>query len=153
MAKTDLLKRARQALPLLIFLAGMLPILLHLGTAGLFETSEARYASVARQMIDSGDWLTPVQNGLKHLTKPPVTYWLSALGMQIFGINEFGARFFLAIAAGLTALGTFLIGRLFFGTPGNVVFQATAPALALFTLPVLPFCPFQNSPSGRRQTF
>lgn len=128
MAKTDLLKRARQALPLLIFLAGMLPILLHLGTAGLFETSEARYASVARQMIDSGDWLTPVQNGLKHLTKPPVTYWLSALGMQIFGINEFGARFFLAVAAGLTALGTFLIGRLFFGTLSGL-----AAALVLIT--------------------
>ncbi|MDD3147990.1 MAG: glycosyltransferase family 39 protein [Candidatus Riflebacteria bacterium] len=121
MAKTDFLKRLRQFLPLLVFLAGMLPVLLHLGTAGLFETSEARYASVARQMIDSGDWLTPRQNGLKHLTKPPVTYWLSALGMKLFGINEFGARFFLSVAAGLTALGTFLIGRLFFGTLSGLI--------------------------------
>jgi len=102
-------------LPLLVFIAGTLPVLLHLGTAGLFETSEARYASVARQMVDSGDWLTPRQNGLKHLTKPPVTYWLSAMGQQIFGSNEFGARFFLAPAAGLTAVGTFLIGQMFFG--------------------------------------
>ena len=100
---------------LLVFLAGMLPILLYLGNAGLFETSEGRYASVARQMLDSRDWLTPRQNGIKHLTKPPVTYWLCATGMKIFGINEFGARFFLAVAAGFTALGTFLIGRMFFG--------------------------------------
>ncbi|HPT47415.1 MAG TPA: glycosyltransferase family 39 protein, partial [Candidatus Rifleibacterium sp.] len=116
MAKTDLLIRLRRVLPLLVFLAGLLPVLLHIGTAGLFETSEARYASVARQMVDSGDWFSPRQNGLKHLTKPPVTYWLSALGLQIFGINEFGARFFLCFAAGTTALGTFLLGRLFFGT-------------------------------------
>ncbi len=102
-------------LPLLVFLAGTLPVLLHLGTAGLFETSEARYASVARHMVDSGDWLTPRQNGLKHLTKPPVTYWLSAMGQQLFGSNEFGARFFLGPAAGLTAVGTFLIGQMFFG--------------------------------------
>ncbi len=113
---SDFLKKLRRVLPLLVFLAGMLPVLLHLGTAGLFETSEARYASVARQMLDSGDWLTPRQNGLKHLTKPPLTYWFSAAGMQLFGVNEFGARFFLCIAAGITATGTFLIGRMFFGT-------------------------------------
>ncbi len=128
MAKNDLLKIARKSLPLLVFLAGMLPVLLHLGTAGLFETSEARYASVARQMVDSGDWLTPRQNGLKHLTKPPVTYWLSAAGMQLFGINPFGARFFLSVAAGLTALGTFLTGRLLFGSLSGL-----AAALVLIT--------------------
>ncbi len=119
MAKTDRWKGLKPflplLLPLLVFLAGTLPVLLHLGTAGLFETSEARYASVARQMADSGNWLTPRQNGLKHLTKPPVTYWLSAMGQQLFGSNEFGARFFLAPAAGLTAAGTFLIGQMFFG--------------------------------------
>lgn len=114
MAKADLLRIAKKSLPLLIFLAGMLPVLLHLGTCGLLETSEGRYASVARQMLDSDDWFTPRQNGLKHLTKPPVTYWLSATGMQLFGINEFGARFFLSFAAGLTALGTYLLGKLLF---------------------------------------
>lgn len=113
---------------LLVFLAGMLPIMLHLGTAGLFETSEGRYASVGRQMLDSGDWLTPRQNGLKHLTKPPLTYWLSASGMKFFGVNEFGARFFLAVAAGMTTAATFLIGRMFFGLQ-----SAIAAVLVLIT--------------------
>lgn len=105
---------AFKSLGLLIFLVGMLSILLHSGTAGLFETSEGRYASVARRMLDSGDWLTPRHNGLRHFTKPPLTYWLSAAGMKMFGINEFGARFFLSIAAGATALATWYLGKLLF---------------------------------------
>jgi len=114
MAKADFLRLARKSLPFLIFLAGMLPVLYQIGTAGLFETSEGRYASVARNMLDSGDWFTPRHNGLKHFTKPPVTYWLAAAGMKLFGINEFGARFFLSFAAGLTAVGTYLIGKLLY---------------------------------------
>jgi len=105
---------AFKSLGLLIFLAGMLPVMFHCGTAGLFETSEGRYASVARRMLDSGDWLTPRHNGLRHFTKPPVTYWFAAAGMKIFGINEFGARFFLSIAAGATALATWYLGKLLF---------------------------------------
>lgn len=166
MVKSDYKTLARKALPLIIFLAGVLPILFHLGTTGLFETSEGRYASVARHMVDTGDWLTPYQNGLKHLTKPPVTYWLSAMGMQIFGINEFGARFFLCIASGITALGTFMIGRLFFGTLSGLIaalvlctslfFQAqfrgltTDPFLAASeTIMVLTFFCFLNNPRRR----
>ena len=105
---------AFKSLGLLIFLAGMLPVLFHCGTAGLFETSEGRYASVARQMLDSGNWMTPHHNGLRHFTKPPVTYWLGAAGMKLFGTNEFGARFFLSVAAGATALATWYLGKLLF---------------------------------------
>jgi hypothetical protein len=105
----------------LLFLLGFLTILFHLGTSGLLETSEGRYASVGRAMLDTGDWLIPVHNGLRHLTKPPVTYWASALGMKLFGINEFGARFFLAIAAGFTALGCFFIGRALFSPSTGII--------------------------------
>ena len=114
MNKLKVPRFAFKSLGLLIFLAGMLPVLFHCGTAGLFETSEGRYASVARHMLDSGDWLTPRHNGLRHFTKPPVTYWFAAAGMKIFGINEFGARFFLSIAAGATALATWYLGKLLF---------------------------------------
>jgi len=114
MNKLKVPRFAFKSLGLLIFLAGMLPVLFHCGTAGLFETSEGRYASVARRMLDSGDWLTPRHNGLRHFTKPPVTYWFAAAGMKLFGINEFGARFFLSIAAGATALATWYLGKLLF---------------------------------------
>ena len=114
--KHNLFTGLKGFIPLLIFLAAMLSVYFNLGTSGIFESAEGRYASIARKMADTGDWLTPRLNDMKYFAKPPVTYWLGALGIKIFGANEFGVRFFLPVAAGLTALGTFFIGRLFFGT-------------------------------------
>lgn len=65
----------------------------------LFETTDARYAEIAREMLASGNFLEPYYNGIKHFHKPPLTYWLNAIGMSIFGVNGFGARFFGALAA------------------------------------------------------
>ncbi|HKQ62465.1 MAG TPA: glycosyltransferase family 39 protein [Candidatus Polarisedimenticolaceae bacterium] len=67
-----------------------------LGTRGLFEPDEGRYAESAREMLQSGNWLIPTLHRVPHLTKPPLTYWLSATGMRLVGINEWGARLFLA---------------------------------------------------------
>ena len=160
----------RSAIPLFIFLLGTFCILFHLGTCGLLETSEGRYASVGRAMLDSGDWLIPVHNGLRHLTKPPFTYWASAAGMKIFGINEFGARFFLAFAAGFTALGCFYIARILFNLPVaifsalilicSMFFQiqfrglTTDPYLTMFeTMMALGFIKFVGKRSRRRKNF
>ena len=72
--------------------------LFQLGSWGLTETSEARYAQIAKEMFDSGDYIHPTKMGITHYHKPPVTYYITALGYAIFGINEFGARFFLSVA-------------------------------------------------------
>jgi len=68
------------------------------GTWGLTETSEARYAQISKEMFTSGDYLHPTLLGIQHYHKPPVTYYITSLGYSIFGANETGARFFLAIA-------------------------------------------------------
>lgn len=68
------------------------------GWYGVIETSDARYAEIAREMLVNGDWLHPSLLGIHHYHKPPVTYWLAALGMEWFGVNPFGARFFLQAA-------------------------------------------------------
>ncbi len=107
-------RKSRNHLILILFITTFLTLVYHAGTAGLFETSEGRYASVARYMVDSGDWLVPHHNGLKHFTKPPLTYWITALGLKLFGINEFGARFFLSVAGAITILGCYFIGALLF---------------------------------------
>ena len=73
-------------------------LLFGLGTYGLAETSEARYAEISREMFLSGDYLNPELLGIFHFHKPPITYYITTLGYKIFGINEFGARFFLQIA-------------------------------------------------------
>ena len=72
--------------------------LFHLGSWGITETSEARYAQIAKEMFESGDYIHPTKMGISHYHKPPLTYYITALGYTIFGINEFGARFFLSIA-------------------------------------------------------
>ncbi len=65
----------------------------------LTERSEARYAGVAWEMLRSGDYLTPRYNGIKHLHKPPLFYWLTAGSMGILGESEEAARLPCALAA------------------------------------------------------
>jgi 4-amino-4-deoxy-L-arabinose transferase len=74
------------------------------GSRGLWEPDEGRYVRCAYEMLKAGDWLTPRLNGTPHFTKPPVTYWLIASGLSVFGMNEWGARFFHAVAYLFTAL-------------------------------------------------
>ncbi|HUH45686.1 MAG TPA: glycosyltransferase family 39 protein [Arenibacter sp.] len=69
-----------------------------LGSYGLAETSEARYAEISREMLLNSDYMNPELLGVFHFHKPPITYYITTLGYQVFGINEFGARFFLQVA-------------------------------------------------------
>ncbi len=84
-------------------------LLLPAGFAPLEESTEARYAEIAREMMASGNYLEPYFNGIKHFHKPPLTYWLVADGMKVFGQNGFGARFFGVVAA---AAAVFFLYRL-----------------------------------------
>lgn len=59
---------------------------------GLFIPDEGRYAEIPREMLDSGDWVTPRLNGLKYFEKPPMQYWLTAASFAVFGEDEWTAR-------------------------------------------------------------
>ncbi len=74
-----------------------------LGAAGLFDLDEGLYATAARQMVESGDWLVPRVGTGAFFDKPPLTYWLQALSMKVFGFTPLAARFPSALAAALTA--------------------------------------------------
>ena len=59
----------------------------------LADTSEPRYAEIARLMYESGDWITPwFAPGNPFWGKPPLSFWLQAISMHIFGPTEFAAR-------------------------------------------------------------
>ncbi len=59
----------------------------------LLDTTEARYAEVARIMAESGDWITPWFNyGTPFWGKPPLSFWTEALSFKLFGVTEFAAR-------------------------------------------------------------
>ncbi len=58
------------------------------------DTSEARYAEMARKMVELNDWITPMFDyGVPFWGKPPLSFWTQAASMKLFGINEFAARF------------------------------------------------------------
>jgi 4-amino-4-deoxy-L-arabinose transferase-like glycosyltransferase len=80
---------------LLTVLIGAVYLLL-LGARPLTVPSEARYAEIPREMLASGDWLTPRLNGVKYFEKPPLVYWLVAVAEAAFGRNEFAVRLWTA---------------------------------------------------------
>ena len=71
----------------------------HLGSYGLWEPDEARYAEIAREMLATRNFIVPHLNYVAYVEKPPLLYWLGALWMSIFGVNEFAARLTPALAA------------------------------------------------------
>lgn len=66
--------------------------------APLMTPDEGRYAEIAREMIVSGDWITPHLNAYLYFEKPPLQYWLTALSFECFGLNEWAARLWPALA-------------------------------------------------------
>lgn len=78
-----------------VLLISAIALLFNLNGWGVTETSEARYAEIAYEMYQSGDYLHPRLLEIQHYHKPPVTYWITALSYHIFGPNAFGARLFL----------------------------------------------------------
>ncbi|KJH65727.1 PMT family glycosyltransferase ArnT/Agl22, involved in glycosylation of proteins and lipid IVA [Chromobacterium violaceum] len=67
--------------------------LLALWAIPLTDTTEARYAEIARKMLETGNWVTPLHDyGVPFWAKPPLSTWLSAASMGLFGVNEFAAR-------------------------------------------------------------
>lgn len=115
------------------------------GTRGLAETSEARYAECAREMLVTGNYLEPTLDFEPHWTKPPLTYWAIAGGMQVFGVGAWGARMPAVLAllvtvaavglaasrlwgrtAGFAAAGTIVVGY-----PGLAVNMTTSDIFLL----------------------
>jgi len=82
-----------------------------LGLRALWDSDEGRYAEIAREMLAAHRWLVPHLNGVLYFEKPPLTYWLTTLGLSVFGVNPFGARFFSALFGLLTVFLVFRIGR------------------------------------------
>lgn len=94
-----------------------------LATFGFVGPDEPRYASIAREMARSGDWVTPRLNGAPWLEKPPLYYWSAAIGFRLFTTPEIAARVPSGIFALCAVLGILLVARRFYG-------RATALAVA-----------------------
>lgn len=63
-----------------------------LGARTLVPTDEGRYAEMAREMLVTGDWITPRLNGIKYFEKPPLQAWMNTITFALFGVGEWQAR-------------------------------------------------------------
>ena len=75
-----------------------------------FMDHEGRYAEVAREMLLSGDWVTPHLNFAVFLNKPPLPYWLTALTFLVTGLSEY-ARLWQAFVGMLVLVVTVWLGH------------------------------------------
>ncbi len=137
--------------PVRLTLYALLAAILYLpglGRPALWEPDEGRYAEIAREMVVSGDYVTPRDDFELYFEKPPLVYWAEAASISVFGVNEFAVRLpaalfsagqvvvtaglaevMLGATAGLFAALVLALSPLFFGFAR---FATLDPALAFF---------------------
>lgn len=101
----------------ILLLAGFCAFLFFygLGQFGLLGADEPRYAQVAREMMERGDWVTPTLSGHPWLEKPPLYYWEAGLVYRIIGVSDVAARIPSAVDATLLVIAVYLFFRRFRG--------------------------------------
>src|ERR1700675_4870262 len=104
----------------------------HLGAIGLVGPDEPRYASIARAMAETGDWVTPRLCGKPWFEKPPLYYWGAALSFNFFGVSETSARLPSAISALLATLAlAWLALRLYGAEPARWLLLLLPPPVGM----------------------
>lgn len=106
-----------------------------LGWHGLLEPDEGRYSEIPREMVETGDFVTPRLNYVKYFEKPVLLYWMNAASFMAFGENEFAARFPTALSGILGALITSLLCASVFGKrAGAIAGAVTSLSLLYFAI-------------------
>jgi 4-amino-4-deoxy-L-arabinose transferase-like glycosyltransferase len=103
-----------------------------LGVRPLVRADESRYAEISREMVASGDWVTPRLNGFKYFEKPPLQYWMTALAFEAFGLSEWAARLWTALTGFLAILATWYFGNRVRGPPVGLLAAAVLASAQLF---------------------
>ncbi len=98
----------------------------------LVKPDEGRYAEVPREMVASGDWLTPRLNGIKYFEKPPLQYWATATAYSAFGLHHWTARLWSALTGVLGIFVIWFTGRRLYGEPAGVLSALVAGSSVLY---------------------
>lgn len=136
----------RSTIPLLLL--ALLTFFAGLGRGAITDSDEAFYAESAREMVESGDWLTPHFNYEQRFQKPVLYYWLTAGLYLLTGPTEFSARFWSALAGVGLVLITAACARRWFDEDTGLLAGAIAATnfgyfgLARMALPDLPLALF-----------
>ncbi|WP_226806845.1 glycosyltransferase family 39 protein [Candidatus Vallotia cooleyia] len=97
----------------------------------LIPSDEGRYAEIAREMLITGDWITPRYNGYKYFEKPPLQTWFNAMTFAWFGLGDWQPRLYTALCG--------FAGILLVGYTGVRVFNPAAGLMAALVLAASPY--------------
>jgi len=92
-----------------------LTLFFRLGSYGLVDADEGRYAEIPREMLARGDWVTPTMNGVKFFDKPVLLYWSVMASFSALGQTEAAARLPMVLFALSGIVATYALGRRAFG--------------------------------------
>ena len=127
----------------MILVLALAAVIYFAGLSGypLLDPDEGRYAEIPREMLESGDFITPRLNYVKYFEKPPFFYWSVAGSMALFGQEEWAVRIVPALVGFLTILLIMVLGKRFFGTRTGVmagwVYLTSLVPLILARLPII----------------
>ncbi|HSB06605.1 MAG TPA: glycosyltransferase family 39 protein [Thermodesulfobacteriota bacterium] len=119
---------------ILLFLCYLL-FFFHLDARPLWDGDEGMHAATSKDMVLSGDWITPTFNGEKFYDKPVLYNWFVSLSFLVFGFTEFAARLPSAILGTGCVLVVYVLGRTLFGPMvgllGGVILATSGEQLIL----------------------
>jgi len=134
------MSRNEIALVTILLLLCLTLLFFRLGARPLWNIDEGKHASTSKDMVLSGDWVTPTLNGKNFYDKPILYNWLAALSFILFGFTEFAARFPAALLGLGCVIITYLLGRRMFGPVvgflGGVIL-ATSPEYVILSRAVV----------------
>jgi 4-amino-4-deoxy-L-arabinose transferase-like glycosyltransferase len=110
----------------------------YLGDVHLFDWDEINFAEAAREMVITGNYSVVQIDYKAFFEKPPLFFWMQAISMHIFGINEFAARFPNALVGVFSLLLIFNIGRRYYDSKFGLIWVLS------YAGSILPFFYFKS---------
>jgi 4-amino-4-deoxy-L-arabinose transferase-like glycosyltransferase len=107
----------------------------------LMDDVDAVQAQIARNMLQSGDWVTARLDGVAYLEKSPLKYWMMAVAFTVFGVHDWAARIPIALSTVLLCWVTARFGAWAFGRRVGLhagLVLGTSVGLFLFTRILIP---------------
>ena len=105
-----------------------------LGIRPLYKADESRYGEISREMLASGDWVTPRLNGFRYFEKPPLQYWTTAAFFSLLGERDYAARLWTALAGFAGILLVLYAGNRLWGPPAGAYAAAVLAGSPLYVL-------------------